>query len=159
METTNQPVIHISHPNIIKVYWNSQVQSQLTLVHQALCTGLRLVPLVGGCGVGLSGWVAGWPPFVTGHCSLACPPPSYLMFFSFHLFQRTKKQILPLITHYNNTNIQISRILRTHWHIIQDDPTVNWLWHRPPILATKRNKNLKDFLVHTNLVISTSPKP
>ena len=74
METTNQHVIHISHPNIINVYWNSQVQSQLTLVHQALCTGLHLVPLVGGCGVGLSGWVAGWPPFVTGHCSLAWPP-------------------------------------------------------------------------------------
>ena len=74
-------------------------------------------------------------------------------------FPETKKQILPFITHYNNTNIQISRILRTHWHIIQDDPTVNWLWHQPPILAMKRNKNLKDFLVHTNLVISTPPKP
>ena len=74
-------------------------------------------------------------------------------------FPETKKQILPFITHYNNTNIQISGILRTHWHIIQDDPTVNWLWHQPPILAMKRNKNLKDFLVHTNLVISTPPKP
>ena len=48
-------------------------------------------------------------------------------------FPETKKQILPSITHYNNTNIQISSILRTHWHIIQDDPTVNWLWHQPPI--------------------------
>ena len=52
------PVIHISQPNVIKVYGNSQVQSQLTLVRQAVCMGLCLVPLVGGCGFGLSGWVA-----------------------------------------------------------------------------------------------------
>ena len=88
MEATNQPVIHISHPNIIKVYWNSQVQSQLTLMHQALCTGLRLVPLVGGCGLGsVGGWQGGLlllQATVAWHA-----PPSYLMFFSFHLFQRT----------------------------------------------------------------------
>ena len=53
------PVIHISQPNVIKVYGNSQVRSQLTLVHQAVCMGLYLVPLVGGCGVGVSGLVAG----------------------------------------------------------------------------------------------------
>ena len=93
METTNQPTIHIFHPNIIKVYLNSQVQSQLTLVHQALCTGLHLVPLVGGCGVGCSGWVAEWPHVVTGHWSLACPPFVFNVFlispFSKHLFQRS----------------------------------------------------------------------
>ena len=48
-------------------------------------------------------------------------------------FPETQKQILPFTTHYNNTNIQISRILGTHLHIIQDDPTVNWLWLSPQL--------------------------
>ena len=37
---------------------------------------------------GFSGWVAGWPPFVTGHCSLAWLPLLVLIFFSFHLFSK-----------------------------------------------------------------------
>ena len=74
------PAIHISQPNVIKVYGNSQVRSQLTLVHQAVYMDLYLVPLIGGCGVGLNGWVAGRPPLATGHCSLAWPPLLILLF-------------------------------------------------------------------------------
>ena len=72
------PVLHISQPNVIKIYWNLQLQSQLTLVHYVVFMYLYFVPLVNSYDVGsvgpdwvLSEWVAGWPPFVTGHCSLA----------------------------------------------------------------------------------------
>ena len=45
---------------LYKVYWNSQLQFLLTLLCQAVCMGLRLVPLVGGFGVGLvGGWQGG----------------------------------------------------------------------------------------------------
>ena len=52
---------------------------------------------------------------------------------------------------YNNNTKYIAQILRKHWNIIENDPTLRILWPEPPIVAYQRNKNLKDNLVHTKL--------
>ena len=52
---------------------------------------------------------------------------------------------------YNNNTKYIAQILRKHWNIIVNDPTLRILWPEPAIVAYQRNKNLKDNLVHTKL--------
>ena len=50
---------------------------------------------------------------------------------------------------YDETNKLIGPILQKHWHIIEDEESLQELWPRRPILVLKRNKNLRDHLVHT----------
>ena len=45
----------------------------------------------------------------------------------------------------------IAQILRKHWSIMENDPTLRILWQEPPIVAHQRNKNLKDTLVRAKL--------
>ncbi len=54
---------------------------------------------------------------------------------------------LSFIIPYDNTTIKIGSILKKHWHIITDDNTLNQIWNKPPFLALKRNKNIKEHLV------------
>ena len=54
-------------------------------------------------------------------------------------------------TQYNSNTKYITQILRKHWNIIENDPTLRILWPEPPIVAYKKNKNLKDTLVSAKL--------
>ena len=56
---------------------------------------------------------------------------------------------------YNNNTTHIGQILRKHWHIIEQDPTLSILWPEAPIVAYQRNKNLKDSLVSAKLQSNT----
>ena len=61
----------------------------------------------------------------------------------------TSQNIIPFVIPYDETNKLMGPILQKHWHIIEDEESLQELWPRRPILALKRNKNLRDHLVHT----------
>ena len=61
----------------------------------------------------------------------------------------TSQNIIPFVIPYDETNKLIGPILQKHWHIIEDEKSLQELWPKRPILALKRNKNLRDHLVHT----------
>jgi hypothetical protein len=52
---------------------------------------------------------------------------------------------------YNNNTKHIAHILRKHWSVIENDPTLRVLWPEPPIVAYRKNKNLRDTLVTAKL--------
>ncbi len=52
---------------------------------------------------------------------------------------------------YNNNTKYIAHILRKHWSVIENDPTLRILWPEPPMVAYQKNKNLKDTLVTAKL--------
>ena len=52
---------------------------------------------------------------------------------------------------YNNNTKYITHILRKHWSVIENDPTLRILWPEPPMVAYQKNKNLKDTLVTAKL--------
>ena len=54
-------------------------------------------------------------------------------------------------TEYNSNTKYITQILRKHWNIIENDPTLRILWPEPPIVAYQKNKNLRDTLVSAKL--------
>ena len=54
-------------------------------------------------------------------------------------------------TQYNSNTKYIAQILRKHWNVIENDPTLRILWPEPPIVAYKKNKSLRDTLVSAKL--------
>ena len=60
---------------------------------------------------------------------------------------KTQEKNLPFVIPYDNTTIQISKILQTNWHRIEEDGTLNCIWTKKPFVALKKHKNLKDTLV------------
>ena len=49
----------------------------------------------------------------------------------------------------------IGQILRRHRHVIENDPKLKILWPDMPMIAYKRNKNIKDILVQSKLKNTT----
>jgi hypothetical protein len=47
--------------------------------------------------------------------------------------------------------MHIGQILNKHWHLIESDPTLKILWPNVPMVAYKRNKNIKEMLVSSKL--------
>ena len=54
-------------------------------------------------------------------------------------------------TQYNSNTKYIAQILRKHWNVIENDPTLRILWPEPPIVAYQKNKSLRDTLVSAKL--------
>ena len=61
---------------------------------------------------------------------------------------------LVLITKYHSGIRGLSKVLRKYWHLIEKDEDAKLLFHRPPIVAFKRDKNLAQYVtsakVHKN---------
>lgn len=53
---------------------------------------------------------------------------------------------------YNTNTTHIGSILRRHWHLIENDPTLKILWPNTPLISYQRNKNLKDQLIHSKFL-------
>ena len=53
---------------------------------------------------------------------------------------------LSLTVTYNRTPPDLKRIIDKNWHILQIEPKLKEIFAEPPILAFKRNKNLKDII-------------
>ena len=64
---------------------------------------------------------------------------------------QTEEKNLPFVIPYDNTTIQIGKILKTNWHIIEEDDTLNNIWMKKPFVALKKHKDLKDMLVRSKL--------
>ncbi len=56
---------------------------------------------------------------------------------------------IPFIIPFNTNTTVIGHILRTHWHHIANDEELAHLQEEEPVLALKRNRNLRDSLVHS----------
>ena len=53
---------------------------------------------------------------------------------------------LPLTVTYNRTLPDLKTIIDKNWHILQIEPKLKDIFAKPPILAFKRNKNLRDII-------------
>ena len=61
---------------------------------------------------------------------------------------------LSLTVTYNRTPPDLKRIIDKNWHILQIEPKLKEIFAEPPILAFKRNKNLKDIIGVTRFLIT-----
>ena len=52
----------------------------------------------------------------------------------------TQEKNLPFVIPYDNTTIQIGKILKANWHIIEKDTTLNTIWTKEPFVALKNIK-------------------
>ena len=62
-------------------------------------------------------------------------------------FQESKTpntERLPLTATYNKTLPDLKTIIDKNWQILQIEPKLEEIFAEPPILAFKRNKNLRD---------------
>ena len=55
-------------------------------------------------------------------------------------------ELLPLTVTYNRALPDLKAIIDKNWHILQIEPKLKETFAEPPILAFKRNKNLKDII-------------
>ncbi|CAH2300851.1 Hypothetical predicted protein [Pelobates cultripes] len=53
-------------------------------------------------------------------------------------------------TTFNNASSKISKIVKDNWKMIASDDTLPKIFKEPPLLCYRRNKNLRDLLVHTD---------
>ena len=69
------------------------------------------------------------------------------------LRNKTKKakEILPFVTTYNPATPNLKKILMKHWHIIQQQPRLAYIFKQPPIVSYRKEKSLKGLLVHAKL--------
>ena len=63
---------------------------------------------------------------------------------------RPPTNILPFIIPFNWNTLHIGRILHLHWHLIQDDDNLQDISSLKPIMAFKRQRNIRDMLVHSD---------
>ncbi len=49
---------------------------------------------------------------------------------------------------FNTNTTHIGQILKKHWHLIESDPTLKILCPDVPMVAYKRNNNIKELLVN-----------
>jgi hypothetical protein len=65
-----------------------------------------------------------------------------------------------LVLTYHPHNLPVKHILFQHFHLLQEDPTLDGVFPLPPLVAYKRDTNLRDMLVSSRVRSShTSPPP
>ena len=62
------------------------------------------------------------------------------LLFADNTTTKTHEKNLPFVIPYDNTTIQIGNILKTNWHIIEDDGVLKNIWTKKPFVALKRHK-------------------
>ena len=67
---------------------------------------------------------------------------------------------IPLVVTYNRTLPDLTAITRKHWHILQANDELKKVFAEPPMLAYRRNKNLKEFIgsnrISNNIVVKAN---
>ncbi len=56
---------------------------------------------------------------------------------------------LPFVIPYDNTSIEVGKILKNNWRSIESDDILKQIWTKQPFVALKRHKNTKDKLVRS----------
>jgi len=64
---------------------------------------------------------------------------------------KTSKNLLPFVTTYNPATSNLKKILMKHWHLITDNPKLATMFPNTPIVAYKKEKSLKDFLIRAKI--------
>ena len=64
---------------------------------------------------------------------------------------------IPLSLKYNRTLPKIKEIVMKHWHLLHINPNLAEIFQNPPILAFRRNKNLRD-IIGTKLIENGTAK-
>ena len=64
--------------------------------------------------------------------------------------KRSPTHKLPFVIPFNWNTLHIGKKLHCHWHLIHDDQSLRGLSSAVPIMAFKRNRNIKDILVNSN---------
>ena len=62
-----------------------------------------------------------------------------------------------LIIPFHPHNLVVKKIVQHNWNILSRDPLIGKLFSEPPLIAFKRQQNLRDMLVHSRLSSSTVP--
>ena len=73
------------------------------------------------------------------------------------LIQYTEKNTnhrVPFVITYHSTLSNLSNIVREHWTTIQKHPELCKIFKKPPVLAFRKPKSLKDILVRAEVVYS-----
>ena len=65
---------------------------------------------------------------------------------------REKNSRIPLVLTYNPLNPNLMKIIKKNWHILHHSPACKELFPDKPMLAYRRNRNLRDNLVRANLL-------
>ena len=60
-----------------------------------------------------------------------------------------KMSRIPLVLTYHPLNTRVQRILLDNFKVIADDPATSLIFPRPPMVAFRRDDNLRTSLVHT----------
>ena len=63
---------------------------------------------------------------------------------------RPHTHILPFMVPFNWITLNIGRILHLHWYLIQNDESLQNISVLTPIMVFRRQKNIRDLLVHSN---------
>ena len=69
--------------------------------------------------------------------------------------KKLERPIVPLT--YHPHTVPIRRIIRANWHTLAKSKDLQGVFEQPPLFAFKRDRNLRDMLVHAALHGSTSP--
>ena len=65
--------------------------------------------------------------------------------------EATNNQRIPLTLTYHPFNKNVKKIIYNNFHILIEDNNTKQIFNAPPLMAYRKDKNLKDMLVHTNL--------
>jgi len=65
--------------------------------------------------------------------------------------QKEKKKILPFVTQYHPAVPNVKPILVNSWHLITQQPLLNNIFKKSPLISYKRGRSLKDILVRAKL--------
>ncbi len=59
--------------------------------------------------------------------------------------------VLVLATKYNPFFNNLGKCIKKHWHVITDDIHVISVFPKPPVIAYRKHKNLKEYLTSAKL--------
>ena len=68
-------------------------------------------------------------------------------------------QKIPFVTNFNKHNPNIREIIDKNWHLLQLDETTGKAFAQKPIIAYRRNKNLRDLLGQTTISNNLVKRP
>ena len=68
-------------------------------------------------------------------------------------------QRIPLVVTYHPDLKHLSSVIREHWHLIEQDPTLKKLLPEPPVMAYRRPKSLRDILVRATIKKDSPENP
>ena len=65
--------------------------------------------------------------------------------------KKAKERILPFVTTYHPAVNNLKQTLMEQWSLIQNQPLLKTIYLKPPIIAYKRGKSLKDIFVRSKI--------